>query len=78
MNETNGRGAPRVVVDAPLDGRRRVTIDGRDVGVAVEPDEVVRMMRRAGVPEDRIALDDPEVVEWHGGGPDVWLDAPSR
>lgn len=67
-----------MIVDAPLDGRRRVTIDGRNAGVAVEPDEVVEMMRRAGVPEDRIALDDPQRVEWHGGGPDVWLDAPPR
>ncbi|MFE6775033.1 hypothetical protein [Streptomyces sp. NPDC057702] len=78
MDETNRRGSPRVVVDAPLDGRRRVTIDGRDVGVAVEPAEVVRMMRHAGVPEEHLTLDDPTVVEWHGGGADAWLDAPPR
>ncbi|MER0241285.1 hypothetical protein AAHZ94_04450 [Streptomyces sp. HSW2009] len=76
MDETNRRELPRVVVYPPLDGRRRVTIDGRDVGVAVAPDEVALMMRRAGVPADRIALDDPDLVEWQGGGRDAWLAAP--
>ncbi|OPF84570.1 hypothetical protein VT50_0200570 [Streptomyces antioxidans] len=67
---------PRVVVDEPLDGRRRVLIDGADVGVVVSPDELRRLLHRAGVTEEGAPLDDPELIEWNGGGPDDWPAAP--
>ncbi|GAA2361620.1 MULTISPECIES: hypothetical protein [Streptomyces] len=64
---------PRVVVDEPLDGRRRVMIDGEDVGVVVTAEELRGVLRRAGVlEEDDASLDNPRLIEWHGGGPDDW------
>jgi hypothetical protein len=73
VNEENRpRRQPPVVVDPPLDGRRRVTVHGDDVGAAIGQDELRRMLRRAGVAEEDTPLDDPELIEWRGGGPDDW------
>ncbi|MET7766086.1 hypothetical protein [Streptomyces sp. NPDC005336] len=66
------RSRPQVVVDEPLDGRRRVLIDGEDVGVVVNADELRRLLNRAGVLEEDAPIDDPGLIEWHGGGPDDW------
>ncbi|MEV5773818.1 aldehyde dehydrogenase family protein [Streptomyces antimycoticus] len=66
----------RVVVDEPLDGRRRVLIDGQDVGVVVSADELRRLLQRAGVLEENATLDNPELIEWNGGGPGDWPAAP--
>jgi len=62
-DETPAR--PRVVVEEPLDGRRRVLVDGQDVGVVVSPDELRGLLTRAGI-------DDPHLIDWQGGGPDDW------
>ncbi|MFD7505255.1 hypothetical protein [Streptomyces sp. NPDC059850] len=56
---------PRVVVEEPHDGRRRVRIDGQDVGVVVNADELRGLLTRAGI-------DDPRQIDWQGGGPDDW------
>ncbi|MBU3867458.1 hypothetical protein KN815_26395 [Streptomyces sp. 4503] len=66
----------RVVVDEPLDGRRRVLLDGQDVGVVVSADELRRLLQRAGVLEENATLDNPELIDWHGGGPGDWPAAP--
>lgn len=67
---------PRVVVDEPLDGRRLVLIDGQDAGVVVSADELRRLLHRAGVLEEDAPLDNPELIEWNGGGSDDWPAAP--
>jgi hypothetical protein len=72
MSNHNQQRRPPVVVDAPLDGRRRVTIHGNDVGAAITADELRRMLHRAGLAEHHTSLDDPDLIEWRGGGPDVW------
>ncbi|MET7934808.1 hypothetical protein [Streptomyces sp. NPDC005322] len=66
------RSRPHVVVDEPLDGRRRVLIDGEDVGVVVTADELRRILNRAGLMAEDAPIDDPQLIEWHGGGPDDW------
>ncbi|MGW2325544.1 hypothetical protein ACWC5C_07230 [Streptomyces sp. NPDC001700] len=60
---------PRVVVEEPHDGRRRVRIDGQDVGVVVNADELRGLLTRAGL---TTAIDDPRQIDWQGGGPDDW------
>ncbi|KAK1180943.1 hypothetical protein B7755_024030 [Streptomyces sp. NBS 14/10] len=70
--EDKTRDRPRVVVDEPLDGRRRVMIDGADVGVVVSADELRGVLRRAGLITEDAPIDDPQLIEWHGGGPDDW------
>ncbi|MEU6084808.1 hypothetical protein [Streptomyces sp. NPDC047108] len=70
-DETQGR-TPPVVVDPPLDGRRRVMIHGEDVGAAVSATELRGMLDRAGLGGEGTLLDDPGLIEWRGGGPDDW------
>ena len=64
-----------VVVHRPVDGEaaiayRNVDILGTRVGKAYRLEDVVEFMRRAGL-ED-VSYEDPQFVEWQGGGPDVW------
>lgn len=61
----------RLVVGPPSrSGGRRVRVGREILGVAYRPADVIEFGRRAGL-ED-LELTDP-VVEWHGGGPDVWM-----
>ncbi|MER8158137.1 hypothetical protein [Streptomyces sp. NPDC094472] len=62
---------PPVTVHPPSpSGGRRVTIRGEIAGLARGPADVLEFLRRAGAEDVR--LDDPELIEWRGGGPDVW------
>ncbi len=49
-----------------------MTILGEPVGVARSLRDVEDVFRRAGLNPDAMAVDDPDLVEWRGGGPDVW------
>ncbi|KOT88354.1 hypothetical protein ADK70_19090 [Streptomyces rimosus subsp. pseudoverticillatus] len=62
-----------VQTPSPADGQR-VTVRGEAVGVAYDRRDVQEFLRRAGVAEDAdaILLDDPQLVEWRGGGPEEW------
>ncbi len=42
------------------------------LGVAYSPVDVVDILRQAGIEESVIALDDGNLIEWQGGGPEVW------
>ncbi|MFI0821958.1 hypothetical protein ACH4TX_40275 [Streptomyces sp. NPDC021098] len=62
---------PPVIVHPPSpSGGRRVTIRGEIVGLAHGPTDLLEFLRRAGAPEDA-RLDDPELIEWRSGGPDL-------
>ncbi|MFG2225359.1 hypothetical protein [Streptomyces sp. NPDC048644] len=65
---------PPVVVH-PLSptGGRRVTIRGAIVGLAYGVPDLLEFLRRAGLDPDTVRLDDPALIEWRGGGPDVWM-----
>ncbi|WP_338693241.1 hypothetical protein V2W30_02470 [Streptomyces sp. Q6] len=63
-------GYPSVVVHAAQPGGRRVTIRGEDVGLATSVADVTEFLRRAGL--DDAPLDDPDVIEWRGGGTAIW------
>ncbi|WP_042410393.1 hypothetical protein [Streptacidiphilus carbonis] len=63
----------RVVVHPVVDALwpfRRVEIMGTQVGRAFNVVDVIEFARRAGL--DDITLDDPESVQWEGGGPETW------
>ncbi|WP_042421919.1 hypothetical protein [Streptacidiphilus anmyonensis] len=71
--ESSGQAAHVVVhpvTDADEHPFRRVDIVTAHVGVAHGLEDVLYLMRRAGLQDED--LDDPRLVEWHGGGPDVW------
>jgi hypothetical protein len=71
--EARGQAAHVVVhpvTDADENPFRRVDILTAHVGIARRLEDVLDLMRRAGLEDS--ALGDPRQVEWHGGGPDVW------
>ncbi|WCD94211.1 hypothetical protein PGH47_00490 [Streptomyces sp. HUAS 31] len=62
---------PHIVVHTPaLDGSRRVTECDEILGVASHLDDVIEILRLAGL--DRIGVEESEFIEWQGGGPDEW------
>lgn len=65
---------PPVIVHPPsLTGGRRVTVRGAIVGLAYGLPDLLEFLRRAGLDPDEIVLDDAKLIEWRGGGPDVWM-----
>ncbi|MEV1068616.1 hypothetical protein [Streptomyces sp. NPDC050263] len=62
---------PHIVVHSPaLDGSRRVTSGDAVLGVASHLDDVVEILRLADL--DRIEVEESDLIEWQGGGPDDW------
>ncbi|MFG2404218.1 hypothetical protein ACGFR8_07740 [Streptomyces brevispora] len=63
-----------VVVDPPSSiGGRRVRVDGTILGLAYGVGDVVEFLRRAGLEDvDDAVVEGSELIEWRGGGPDVW------
>ncbi|MFI6020377.1 hypothetical protein ACIBCP_22405 [Streptomyces sp. NPDC051287] len=62
---------PHIVVHAPaLDGSRRVTEGDVTLGLASHLDDVVEILRMADL--DRIEVEESDLIEWQGGGPDDW------
>lgn len=61
-----------MVVHPPEGGGRIVTIRGERVGRAAHVEDLLEFLRRAGLDPDDVALDDPALIAWRGGGPQVW------
>lgn len=71
MNMDNTTPYPHIVVHPPaLDGSRRVTSGDAVLGVASHLDDVVEILRLADL--DRIEVEESDLIEWQGGGPDDW------
>lgn len=49
-----------------------MTIRDGYVGTAYHLLDVVEFLRLAGLPEADTKIDDPELLEWRGGGPTYW------
>lgn len=49
-----------------------MTAHTKILGLAHHQRDVAEFLRRAGLTPDEIDLHDPNLVEWRGGGPDVW------
>ncbi|MGW5931574.1 hypothetical protein ACWF2L_35850 [Streptomyces anulatus] len=67
--------ALRVVVSPPSpSGGRRVRVDGTILGLAYGLADLVEFLRRAGLEGvDEVEVARSPIVEWRGGGPDVWV-----
>jgi hypothetical protein len=63
---------PRVIVEPVVGAGRRVRIDSEILGIAYGPPDVLEFLRRAGLDPDTVRLDDPALIDWHGGGPAIW------
>jgi len=49
-----------------------VSILGEHVGTATRVADLLEFLRRAGMDPDAVRLTDSALIEWRGGGPDVW------
>lgn len=57
-----------IVVHPPLGtGGRRVTARGEILGLAHSDEDVLEFLRRAGLPDAEMLLDNPAMVTWRGG-----------
>ncbi|MET9833290.1 hypothetical protein ABZ078_29190 [Streptomyces sp. NPDC006385] len=63
---------PVVVLPPASDGGREVTIRGEPAGTAYSLFDVLDLVHRADLPAEDRAVDDPELIEWRGGGPYDW------
>ncbi|WTF00847.1 hypothetical protein OHB14_57895 [Streptomyces sp. NBC_01613] len=61
-----------VVLPPSEDGGRSVTIQGERVGTAYSLFDVLEFLHQVGLPAEDRAVDDPELIEWRGGGPYDW------
>ncbi|MFC5634852.1 hypothetical protein [Streptomyces bullii] len=68
------RSPPVIVFPPESGGGRRVTIRGEAVGTAHGLFDVLELLHSAGLPAVDTAVDDPELIEWRGGGPYDWND----
>ncbi|MBD2818880.1 hypothetical protein ACFC5H_31650 [Streptomyces rochei] len=66
--------APPVIVYPPdEEGGRRVRVDGEVLGRAYGVQDVARFLQEAGLQDwDELDVVRSTLVEWRGGGPDVW------
>ncbi|MEV0444716.1 hypothetical protein AB0I46_37985 [Streptomyces spectabilis] len=61
-----------VVHRASPSGGRRVDVHGENVGVAHGVADVSEFLRRAGLDLDPVEVAVSPLIEWRGGGPEVW------
>ena len=62
-----------VIVFPPRWGGRRVMVRGENVGTATSLKDVIEFLRRTGVDDlGETDLHSRDLIEWRGGGPDVW------
>ncbi|WUO85554.1 hypothetical protein OG436_39115 (plasmid) [Streptomyces caniferus] len=65
-------GAPVQVLPPSSEGGRPVILGDVVLGVAYGPADVVDILRQAGIEDSVVVLDDGKLIEWQGGGPEVW------
>lgn len=54
-------------------GGRRVRVDGTILGRAYSVQDVAALLQQAGLQEyDEMDVVRSDLIEWRGGGPDVW------
>jgi hypothetical protein len=64
---------PVVVYPPASDGGRRVRVDDRFLGIAYGLLDVADFLRRAGIEDaDEVYVEASGLIEWRGGGPQVW------
>lgn len=65
--------APVTVYPPSPSGGRRVRAEGEILGLAHSLRDVEEFLRRAGL--EHIDVETTGLIEWRGGGPDVWPPA---
>ncbi|MEU4212392.1 hypothetical protein AB0F13_20730 [Streptomyces sp. NPDC026206] len=49
-----------------------MSIGAEVLGVAYGVVDLLEFLVRAGISGDDVRLDDPDVIDWRGGGPGIW------
>ncbi|MFB8183185.1 hypothetical protein ACFC8N_45855 [Streptomyces sp. NPDC055966] len=64
----------RVIADPPREGGgRHVQVDSETLGTAYSLHDLSVLLERAGLEGlDVVDLVNSPLIEWHGGGPEVW------
>lgn len=62
-----GMRAPIVVRGISLTGLRVVTINDELAGLVADDQELIELLRRFGIDDPELRLDDPQWIEWIGG-----------
>ena len=64
----------RVIVYPPSEsGGRRVRADGEILGTAYSLHDLTVFLQHAGLEGvDEVDVAESPMIEWHGGGPEVW------
>ncbi|AVH57789.1 MULTISPECIES: hypothetical protein [Streptomyces] len=64
---------PVIVYPPGEDGGRRVRMDGEILGRAYGLRDIAEFLRRAGLEDvDEAYVEGSGLIEWRGGGPQVW------
>ncbi|AZM57340.1 hypothetical protein DMA15_36275 [Streptomyces sp. WAC 01529] len=64
---------PVVVYPPDEEGGRRVRVDGQISGRAYSVRDIAAFMQEAGLQDfDEMDVVRTSLIEWRGGGPDVW------
>ncbi|MFE5826601.1 hypothetical protein ACFQ7B_33255 [Streptomyces erythrochromogenes] len=59
-----------VIVHPPdPEGGRRIEADGQTPGRALNPGDLLNILRQAGLDPEHPRLDDTLLITWRGGGP---------
>jgi hypothetical protein len=68
----------RVIVSPPSEhGGRRVQVDGDVLGTAFSLQDLTVFLQRAGLEGvDELNIAESPVIDWLGGGPEVWPGTP--
>jgi len=64
---------PVVIYQPAEDGRRRVRVDDRFVGLADGLLDVVELLRLAGLDDVDVVWVQCALIEWRGGGKEDWV-----
>ncbi|MGI5142894.1 MULTISPECIES: hypothetical protein [unclassified Streptomyces] len=69
---------PRVIVSPPDEtGGRRIQIDDQTLGTAHSLHDLSVFLDRVGIEGwDEVDVAESLLIEWHGGGPEVWPARP--
>jgi hypothetical protein len=72
--QAGGMSERRVIVFPPSEtGGRQVDVEGETLGTASSLHDLTVLLRNAGLPDwDEVDVAESGLIEWHGGGPEVW------
>ena len=63
---------PVTVAPPSPTGGRRVRVNGENLGLAYNLEDLSEFLRRAGLDLDPVSAAVSPLIDWRGGGPECW------